>query len=89
MAWRIARSRMAAGSPCGSRCTMATAASTGNPNSRAALLSAWAAAEPGGIRSDSPPEEAAFSGGRNKMATTTAAAHTPTMRYRRLTTTKA
>ena len=40
---------------------MATAASMGKPNSRAASLSAWAAAEPGGIRSDSPPE-VAFSG---------------------------
>ena len=89
MAWRIARSRMAVGSPCGSRCTMATAASMGKPKSRAASPSAWAAAEPGGIRSDSPPEEEAFSGGRNKMASTTAAAHPPTMRYRRLTTTKA
>ena len=68
---------------------MATAASTGKPNSRAASLSAWAAAEPGGIRSDSPPAEVALSGGRNKMASTAAAAHPPTMRYRRLTTTKA
>ena len=88
-AWRIARSLMAAGIPCGSRCTMATAASMGKPNSRAASASAWAAAEPGGIRSDSPPDDAAFSGGRNMMASTTPTAHPPTMRYRRLTTTKA
>jgi hypothetical protein len=89
MAWRIARSLVAAGIPFGSRCTMATAASMGKPNSRAASLSACAAAEPGGIRSDSPPEEVALSGGRNMTASTTAAAHPPTMRYRRLTTTKA
>jgi hypothetical protein len=54
-----------------------------------ASASARAAAEPGGIRSDRPPEDAALSGGRNMMASTTAAAQPPTMRYRRLTTTKA
>ena len=61
----------------------------GKPNSRAASLSARAAAEPGGISCDSPPVELAFSGGRNMMASTTTAAHPRTMRYRRLTTTKA
>jgi len=89
MAWRIARSLVSAGSPCGSRCTTATAASIGKPNSRAASLSALAAAEPGGIRAESPPAEVALSGGRNKIASITAAAQPPTMRYRRLTTTKA
>jgi hypothetical protein len=59
---------------------MATAASMGKPKSRAASLSAWAAAEPGGIRSDSPPEEVALSGGRNNMASTAAAPHPPTIR---------
>ena len=89
MAWRIARSLVTAGIPCGSRCTMATAASMGKPNRCAASASARAAAEPGGIRSDSPPEDVALSGGRNMTASTTPAAHPPTMRYRRLTTTKA
>ena len=88
-AWCRARSRVAAGIPCGSRCTTATAASMGKPNSRAASLSARAAAEPGGTSCDSPLVEVALSGGRNMMASTTAATHPPTMRYRRLTTTKA
>ncbi len=89
MAWRIARSLTAAGIPCGSRCTIATAASMGKPNSRAASPSAWAAADPGGIRSDSPPEEVALSAGRNKIPSKTAVPQAPTMRYRRPTTTNA
>ena len=66
---------------------MATAASMGKPKSRAASASARAAADPGGISCDRPPVELALSGGRNMMASTTTAAHPPTMKYRRLTTT--
>src|ERR1700722_16448512 len=65
---------------------MAMPASSGYPNSRAALASACAAADPAGIRSDRPPEEG--SGGRNSTASTTAATQprmtgnrSPTMRY--------
>jgi hypothetical protein len=68
---------------------MATAASIGKPNRWATSASARAAGEPGGIRSDRPPEDVALSGGRNMMASTTAAVQPPMMRYRRLTTTKA
>src|SRR5580698_1165685 len=88
-AWRMARSTVAASIPRGSRCTTATAASSGKPNSRVASLSAWAAAEPGGIRLDRFADEVALSGGRNTMAAATAAAHPPTMKYRRPTTTNA
>ena len=91
---RAVLSTTACDSACGWLCTMAMPASSGYPNSRAALASACAAADPAGIRSDRPPDEG--SGGRNSTASTTAAAQprttgnrNPTMRYANAFATKA
>ena len=87
-AWRTARTCVAVGRPRGSRCTTATPASSGKPNSLLASASACAAGDPGGISSDSPPV-VAFSGGRKTMAAAPPAAHPAMIRSRRPTTTAA